>query len=180
MELPMKKWGKKMVVDWKALSVGSSMLTDNGETIEIVSNKQVEKIAKVSGNKRKERRLEVKIVGYNEVMEVGTESFKKQSWIKRYMKHATVVEPEVVEPEHKTMSNEEKLSLYDEQMDLASEYFKTIFNVETLAECKKIMLEKRIEFKTRSEFERRCLNDAYTWKITELKRFELKNKKGCA
>ena len=60
-ELPMKQWGSKMVVNWSMVN-GSYHF---GESIvEVIANKMVEKIAKVSGNKRKERRLEVRLNGF--------------------------------------------------------------------------------------------------------------------
>ena len=48
--------------------------------------KEFEKIAEVSGNKRKERRLEVRLSGFEDVYECGTESFKKGSFLKNLIK----------------------------------------------------------------------------------------------
>ena len=82
-ELPMKQWGSKMVVNWSVVN-GSYQF---GESIvEVITNKMVEKIAKVSGNKRKEGRLEVRLNGFEDIYECGTESFKKGSFLKNLIK----------------------------------------------------------------------------------------------
>ena len=82
-ELPMKQWGSKMVVNWSVVN-GSYQF---GESIvEFITNKMVEKIAKASGNKRKERRLEVRLNGFEDVYECGTESFKKGAFLKNLIK----------------------------------------------------------------------------------------------
>lgn len=87
MALPMKTYKTgRMVVDWKAINKGDKFKVDDAYEIEIVSNQMLEKIAKVSGNKRKERRLEVKIVGYEAVRDVGTESFKNLRFMKALLK----------------------------------------------------------------------------------------------
>ena len=89
MALPMKTYKTgRMVVDWKAINKGDKFKVDDAYEIEIVSNQMLEKIAKVSGNKRKERRLEIKLRGFKEIIEVGTESFKKLSFMKRLSKMA--------------------------------------------------------------------------------------------
>lgn len=82
-ELPMKKWGSKMVINWSMVN-GSYQFGEN--IVEVIANKMVEKIAKVSGNKRKERRLEVRLNGFEDVYECGTESFKKGSFLKNLIK----------------------------------------------------------------------------------------------
>ena len=82
-ELPMKKWGSKMVVNWNMVN-GSYQFGES--VVEVIANKMVEKIAKVSGNKRKERRLEVRLNGFEDVYECGTESFKKGSFLKNLIK----------------------------------------------------------------------------------------------
>ena len=82
-ELPMKKWGSKMVVNWSIVN-GSYHFGES--VVEVIANKIVEKIAKTSGNKRKERRLEVRLNGFEDVYECGTESFKKGSFLKNLIK----------------------------------------------------------------------------------------------
>lgn len=83
-ELPMKTYSTgKQVVNWAMVSGSYNF----GESIvEVITNKMVEKIAKVSGNKRKERRLEVRLNGFEDVYECGTESFKKGSFLKNLIK----------------------------------------------------------------------------------------------
>lgn len=82
-ELPMKQWGSKMVVNWSMVNGSYNF----GESIvEVIANKMVEKIAKTTGNKRKERRLEVRLNGFEDVYECGTESFKKGSFLKNLIK----------------------------------------------------------------------------------------------
>lgn len=71
----------RQVVDW----VKNIQFTVDGYTINILKNEMVEKTAKKSGKTRKERRLTVSIDGTNSV-EVGTESVKKGSFIKRLLK----------------------------------------------------------------------------------------------
>lgn len=95
-DLPMKQWGSKMVVNWAMVNGSYSF----GESIvEIIANKMVEKIAKVSGNKRKERRLTVRLNGFEDEYECGTESFKKGSFLKNLIKKSvhkaieTMVQP---------------------------------------------------------------------------------------
>lgn len=82
-ELPMKQWGSKMVVNWNMVN-GSYSFGEN--IVEVIANKMVEKFAKVSGNKRKERRLTVRLNGFEDEYECGTESFKKGSFLKNLIK----------------------------------------------------------------------------------------------
>lgn len=95
-ELPMKKWGSKMVVNWSIVN-GSYHFGES--VVEVITNKMVEKIAKASGNKRKERRLEVRLNGFEDVYECGAESFKKGSFLKNLIKKSihkaieTMVQP---------------------------------------------------------------------------------------
>ena len=88
LSLPTKQFKTgRVVTDWGVIGKGSKFRISSTEEIEIVSNTQVEKISK-TGNKRKERRLEIKLVGFKEMIEVGTESFKKLSFMKRLSKMA--------------------------------------------------------------------------------------------
>ena len=82
-ELPMKKRGNSMVVNWNMVNGTYNF----GESIvEVIVNKMVEKIAKATGNKRKERRLTVRLNGFEDEYECGTESFKKGSFLKPLIK----------------------------------------------------------------------------------------------
>ena len=88
LSLPTKQFKTgRVVTDWGVIGKGSKFQISSTQEIEVVSNKQVEKISK-TGNKRKERRLEIKLIGFKEIIEVGTESFKKLSFMKRLLKMA--------------------------------------------------------------------------------------------
>ena len=80
-ELPMKIYstGRK-VVDWQGVIVGFKLTIDT-YIIRVLENKMVEKTAKTSGKKRKERRLTLQLNGFEETYECGTESFKKGSFL---------------------------------------------------------------------------------------------------
>ena len=83
--LPKRKYSTgREVVNW--VEVKGEYTLDNETTILIISNKLVEKTSKKTGNKRKERRLEVALKGFEEFIEIGTESLKKLSFIKRLRK----------------------------------------------------------------------------------------------
>lgn len=85
-ELPMKIYstGRK-VVDWQGVIVGFKLTIDT-YIIHVLENKMVEKTAKISGKKRKERRLTLQLNGFEETYECGTESFKKGSFLKNLIK----------------------------------------------------------------------------------------------
>ena len=85
-ELPMKIYstGRK-VVDWQGVIVGFKLTIDT-YIIHVLENKMVEKTAKTSGKKRKERRLTLQLSGFEETYECGTESFKKGSFLKNLIK----------------------------------------------------------------------------------------------
>ena len=98
-ELPMKIYstGRK-VVDWQGVIVGFKLTIDT-YIIRVLENKMVEKTAKISGKKRKERRLTLQLNGFEETYECGTESFKKGSFLKNLIKKSitkiikTIVKP---------------------------------------------------------------------------------------
>ena len=98
-ELPMKIYstGRK-VVDWQGVIVGFKLTIDT-YIIHVLENKMVEKTAKTSGKKRKERRLTLQLNGFEETYECGTESFKKGSFLKNLIKKSitknvkTIVKP---------------------------------------------------------------------------------------
>ena len=98
-ELPMKTYstGRK-VVDWQGVIVGFKLTIDT-YIICVLENKMVEKTAKTSGKKRKERRLTLQLNGFEETYECGTESFKKGSFLKNLIKKSitktvkTIVKP---------------------------------------------------------------------------------------
>lgn len=71
----------RQVVDWRNIL----QFTVDGHQIKVISNEMVVKVAKTSGKERKERRLTVTIDGTHSI-EVGTESVKKGSFIKRLLK----------------------------------------------------------------------------------------------
>ena len=90
--LPTKQYKTgRVVVNWSAIGKGMTLQIDSLHEIEIVSNENVMKISK-SGNTRKERRLALKLKGYIEGLNVGTESFKKLSFVKRLLKISKTLE----------------------------------------------------------------------------------------
>ena len=82
--LPMKKFGNKEVVDWKAISKGFEF-TLNETRCEVVSNEMVSKVSR-NGKTRKERRLTVRAIGSEATIEVSATSFKNMSFGKRLAK----------------------------------------------------------------------------------------------
>lgn len=80
--LPQKKWGQKQIVDWKAIR-NNDKIKYNNATIVVVNNEMITKVSK-TGNTRKERRITIKLGTM--LKEVGTESFKKGSFLKRMLK----------------------------------------------------------------------------------------------
>ena len=80
----------RQVVDWKNIF----QFTVDGHQIKVISNEMVVKVAKTSGKSRKERRLQVTIDGVNSI-EIGTESAKKGSFIKRLLKVTKVIKKEI-------------------------------------------------------------------------------------
>lgn len=98
-ELPMKIYstGRK-VVDWQGVIVGFKLTIDT-YIIHVLENKMVEKTAKISGKKRKERRLTLQLNGFEETYECGTESFKKGSFLKNLIKKSiTKIVKTIVKP----------------------------------------------------------------------------------
>lgn len=98
-ELPMKTYstGRK-VVDWQGVIVGFKLTIDT-YIICVLENKMVEKTAKTSGKKRKERRLTLQLNGFEETYECGTESFKKGSFLKNLIKKSiTKIVKTIVKP----------------------------------------------------------------------------------
>lgn len=82
--LPMKKFGKKEVVDWKAISKGFEFML-NETRCEVVSNEMVSKVSR-NGKTRRERRLTVRVVGTEVTIEISSTSFKNMSFGKRLAK----------------------------------------------------------------------------------------------
>lgn len=86
LELPTKTQSTgRVVVDWQSVVVGFKLTIDT-YIINVLNNEMVEKIAKTSGKKRKERRLTVQLNGFQETYECGTESIKKGSFLKNLIK----------------------------------------------------------------------------------------------
>lgn len=82
--LPMRKFGNKEVVDWKAISKGFEFML-NETRCEVVSNEMVSKVSR-NGKTRRERRLTVRVVGTEVAIEVSATSFKNMSFGKRLAK----------------------------------------------------------------------------------------------
>lgn len=98
-QLPKKVYSTgREVIDWKQIDKGFTIEV-NGQKFIVVSNENVGKVSK-SGNAYKTRRLIITDVNGNE-MEIGTESFKKGSFIKRFNKQFPIVKE--VSTERKTV-----------------------------------------------------------------------------
>ena len=91
----------KVVIDWKSITTGFEIEVDE-QTFTVVSNENVDKVSKTTDKPYKVRRIVISDVHGNE-LEVGTESFKKGSFVKRFNKlypqveEVVTVETEVIE-----------------------------------------------------------------------------------
>lgn len=91
----------KVVIDWKSITEGFEIEVDE-QTFTVVSNENVDKVSKTTDKPYKVRRIVISDVHGNE-LEVGTESFKKGSFVKRFNKlypqveEVVTVETEVIE-----------------------------------------------------------------------------------
>lgn len=91
----------KVVIDWKSITEGFEIEVDE-QTFIVVSNENVDKVSKTTDKPYKVRRIVISDVHGNE-LEVGTESFKKGSFVKRFNKlypqveEVVTVETEVIE-----------------------------------------------------------------------------------
>ena len=100
--LPTKtyKTGKE-VINWKEITEGFEIEVSE-QTFIVVSNENVDKVSKTTDKPYKVRRIVISDVHGNE-LEVGTESFKKGSFVKRFNKlypqveEVVTVETEVIE-----------------------------------------------------------------------------------
>ena len=92
-QLPLKqfKTGRE-VVDWKQINQGFTVEIEDVKIV-VVSNDNVEKVSKTTGKAYKTRRLTVADVNGNE-LEIGADSFKKGSFIKRFNKLYPLVKAE--------------------------------------------------------------------------------------
>ena len=86
LSLPKKvyKTGKE-VVDWKQVDKGYTVEVEDVAVV-VVSNENVSKTSKTSGKDYKTRRLVITDVNESVELEVGADSFKKGSFIKRFKK----------------------------------------------------------------------------------------------
>lgn len=91
----------KVVIDWKSITTGFEIEVDE-QVFTVVSNENVDKVSKTTDKPYKVRRIVINDVHGNE-LEVGTESFKKGSFVKRFNKlypqveEVVTVETEVIE-----------------------------------------------------------------------------------
>lgn len=91
----------KVVIDWKSITTGFEIEVDE-QVFTVVSNENVDKVSKTTDKPYKVRRIVISDVHGNE-MEIGTESFKKGSFVKRFNKlypqveEVVTVETEVIE-----------------------------------------------------------------------------------
>lgn len=95
-QLPVKqfKTGRECI-NWKEITEGFEIKVGE-QTFTVVKNENVEKVSKTTGKAYKTRRLTIADVNGN-TMEVGTESFKKGSFVKRFNKLYPQVEETSVE-----------------------------------------------------------------------------------
>lgn len=143
LNLPIKTYSTgRQVVDWQSVMVGFKLTIDT-HIINILENKMVEKIAKTSGNKRKERRLTVQLDGFEETYECGTESFKKGSFLKNLIKKSiTKIVEKMTKPSSYLPMKLEDVPLVNfigdltqQGLDMFNEEFKNAF---TLKEIKAV------------------------------------------
>ena len=90
-QLPVKqfKTGRE-VVDWKQVQEGFEVEL-KGQKFVVVSNMNVDKMSKSTGKAYKTRRIVIRDVHGNE-LEIGADSFKKGSFLKRFNKLYPLVE----------------------------------------------------------------------------------------
>ena len=96
-QLPVKqfKTGRE-VVDWKQINQGFTVEIEDVKIV-VVSNDNVEKVSKTTDKPYKTRRLVVTDINELVQLEVGSESFKKGSFLKRFKKLLDEVKPVVIE-----------------------------------------------------------------------------------
>lgn len=96
-QLPIKtyKTGRE-VVDWKQVNQGFTVEIEDVKIV-VVSNENVEKVSKTTDKPYKTRRLVITDINELVQLEVGSESFKKGSFLKRFKKLLDEVEPVVIE-----------------------------------------------------------------------------------
>lgn len=96
-QLPIKtyKTGRE-VVDWKQINQGFTVEIEDVKIV-VVSNENVEKVSKTTDKPYKTRRLVVTDINELVQLEVGSESFKKGSFLKRFKKLLDEVKPVVIE-----------------------------------------------------------------------------------
>ena len=96
-QLPVKqfKTGRE-VVDWKQINQGFTVEIEDVKIV-VVSNDNVEKVSKTTDKPYKTRRLVITDINELVQLEVGSESFKKGSFLKRFKKLLDEVKPVVIE-----------------------------------------------------------------------------------
>lgn len=95
-KLPKKVYSTgKEVINWKEITEGFEIEVD-GKTLIVVKNENVEKVSKSTGKAYKTRRLLITDIDRLVELEVGSESFKKGSFIKRFDKLLKQVKPKRV------------------------------------------------------------------------------------
>ena len=96
-QLPIKtyKTGRE-VVDWKQVNQGFTVEIEDVKIV-VVSNENVEKVSKTTDKPYKTRRLVITDINELVQLEVGSESFKKGSFLKRFKKLLDEVKPVVIE-----------------------------------------------------------------------------------
>lgn len=96
-QLPTKTFKTgRVVVDWKKVEKGFTVEI-KGQIFKVVSNENVDKVSKTTGKAYKQRRLVITDGNELVTLEIGTESFKKGSFVKRFNKLLKDVKPIVKE-----------------------------------------------------------------------------------
>lgn len=117
-QLPTKVYKTgRTVISWKDITTGFEVEVNEQKFI-VVSNTNVEKVSKTSGKGYKTRRLVIADINGNE-MEVGADSFKKGSFIKRFNKQYPPMEKvqEVVEEPQVEVAEVEEPKTLAEQIE---------------------------------------------------------------
>ena len=102
--LPTKTYSTgRTVINWKEIGRGFTV-EHEGVTYVVKSNEMIEKTSK-TGNTYKTRRLVITDVNELVELEIGADSFKKMSFIKRFKKLLDEVKVEVIEEEVKEIED---------------------------------------------------------------------------
>ena len=95
-KLPKKIYSTgKEVINWKEITEGFEIEVD-GQTVIVIKNENVDKVSKTTGKAYKTRRLIITDINRLVELEVGSESFKKGSFISRFKKLLANTKPKKI------------------------------------------------------------------------------------